>query len=154
MSRPIEVFKRAGGETRIVVKDYPSSQAALRVFSADDRGRRLEAVGWNNFKQTRVLGHIELHVDAKKPLMVARYGFEEHTLETEMDEVLGRLLVCAETIARLLHEKLEIDAGWVDWQVPERNLPAIHALYGRYAPTTARKDIERGARCLRFCAKS
>ncbi len=153
MSRPIEVFKRAGGETRIVVKEYPSPQAALKVFSADERGRRLEAVGWSNFEQTRVLGHIELHVDAKKPLMVVRYGFEDHTLETETDEVLGRLLVCAETIAEQLYKKLEIDAGCVDWQVPERNIPAITTLYRRYEPTT-RNDIERGTRCLRFCAKS
>ncbi len=154
MSQPVEVFKRAGGETRIVVKEYPNPQAALKVFSADDRGRRLEAVGWNNFEQTRVLGHIELHVDAKKPLMVVRYGFETHTLETERAEVLARLLVCTETIAVHLREKLAIDAGWVDWQVPERNLPAITALYGPYKPTTARTDIERGTRCLRFRAKS
>jgi hypothetical protein len=86
---------------------------------------------------------------------VVRHGFEAHTLETERAEVLARLLVCAETIAVYLQEKLAIDAGWVDWQVPERNLPAITALYGQYKPTMAPTDIdERGTRCLRFRAKN
>ena len=147
------MFRRGDGDTQIVVRDYPNVHAHLRVRSADDRGRRLEALGWSNFEQTRVLGHVELHLDGKKPIMVVRYGFEEHTLETEMDEILGRLLVCVETIAEWLHEKLGIDAGYVDWQIPERRLPAIRLLYGRYEPTKARNDLERGTKCLRYGAK-
>lgn len=119
--------------------------------SSGEGGRRLEALGWNTFRRTRKLGHIDLHVDRRKPLLIARYEFEDHTLKSETDEVLGRLLVCAESVALELLAKLQMDHGYVDWQVPERNVEAICRLYGRYKPPGhSREDLERGSRCLRY----
>jgi hypothetical protein len=154
VSHPIEVFRRGDGSTRISVRDYPDARAKLRVRSSGDDGRRLEVLGWSNFKRTRELGHLDLHVDGKKPLLIARFAFEDHTLASEADEVLGRLLVCVESIAMELLEKLGIDHGYVDWQAPEPKMDAITRLYARYRPTTARDDLERGTRCLRWCPTS
>ncbi len=137
MSKPIEVFRLGNGDTEIVVRDYPDRRAQIRVRSGGDDGRRIEALGWSNFKRTRQLGHVELHVDGKSPLLIARFAFEEHTLESETNEVLERLLVCAESIAVELQEKLEMDHGYVDWQVSDRKVEAICRLYQRYRPNGA-----------------
>jgi hypothetical protein len=118
MSKSIEVFRRGDGHTEIAVRDYPDSRAQIRVRSAGDDGRRLEALGWINFKRTQELAHIDLHIEGNSPLLIVGFAFEEGTLESETNEVLERLLVCAESIAIQLQEKLDMDHGYVDWQLP------------------------------------
>lgn len=149
VSKPIEVFRRNDGSTGIKVRNYPDGRAHLRVRSAGGDGRRLEALGWANFRRSRVLGHIVVHIEDRRPLLITEFGWEEHTLEAESDEILGRLLVCAESLALELHDKLGIDDGWVDWQVADSQLSGISALYDRYKPVARR--VRRGMRCLR-CA--
>jgi hypothetical protein len=147
VSQPIEVFRRRKDETQILVKDWPDARAPWRVRSTDRRGRELEIEGYSNFQQL-VVGRLVLHVDGRKPLLIKRYGFEDHLIVSERPEVLGQLVLCARAVATRLYEDLDVGNGCLMWQLESNRLAETSRRFPQFEVVPRRRRLRPGKRYL------
>lgn len=152
---PSELIKVTGGigkDTRIIVRDWPDRQAPFRVRSADDRGRTLHAVGWGNFDPDCVLGTLDLHVSDHDPLMIVGNGYSGEVIEKNRPYVLASLVLCAQAIARELHEQLSVGNGCLMWQLDFRQFGEIRRRFDYFEVVGKRRSrLLPGKRYLRWC---
>jgi hypothetical protein len=143
----IDVSRQGSGDTRILVSEWPDTNAPWRVSSSDHRGRELEISGYSNFSN-RVVGHLTLHLDGRKPLLITSYRFEDHLVEADRPEVLYELVLCAREIAKHLHNVLDVGTGALMWQVESKSLPELSRRFKRFETVPRRKRLRPGKRYL------
>lgn len=108
-------------------------------------------MGYHRFQTNQPVGSIQLHVTSRRPLLVTEYALADTLISGDRAEVLGDLILCAEAVARQLHQSRKIGNGCLEWQLDPGPYEGVCRLFPDFKPARKRNPLKRGKKYLRSC---
>lgn len=87
----------------------------------------------------------------RRALLITGYTLAETLITTERPDVLGAMILCAQSVAYRLREDLGVGDGCLEWQLESRKIGDIHRLFPSFGTAHKRNPLQRGKRYLRKC---